>query len=70
LWGDARIRNVFQKLIGSSRILLFYSCLPDKRLVVYPNQRQVVCSPCLTDKVIIIITIIMFISPPTTKLTA
>jgi hypothetical protein len=47
----ARIRKVFQKLIGSSRILLFYSCLPDKRLVVYPNQRQVVCSPCLTDKV-------------------
>jgi hypothetical protein len=63
----ARIRKVFQKLIGSSRILLFYSCLPDKRLVVYPNQRQVVCSPCLTDKVILII---MFISPPTTKVTA
>jgi hypothetical protein len=51
VWVGARIRKVFQKLIGSSRILLFYSCLPDKRLVVYPNQRQVVCSPCLTDKV-------------------
>jgi hypothetical protein len=47
-----RIRTIFQKLIGSSRILLFYSCLPDKRLVVHPNKRTLVCSPCISDKVL------------------
>jgi hypothetical protein len=46
-----RARRLFQRLVGSSRILLFYSSLPDKRLVLHPNRKAVVCSPCLSDKV-------------------
>ena len=36
-----------------SGIMLFYSVLPGKRLVVYPNRRSLVCSPCVSSKVII-----------------
>eukprot|EP00092_Neocalanus_flemingeri_P003648 GFUD01003915.1.p1 GENE.GFUD01003915.1~~GFUD01003915.1.p1 ORF type:complete len:987 (+),score=184.76 GFUD01003915.1:133-3093(+) len=45
-----RIKSLFGKLVGSSGILLFYSQLPDKKLVVYPNRRTMVCTACFSDK--------------------
>jgi len=45
-----RIKSLFGKLVGSSGILLFYSHLPDKKLVVYPNRRTMVCTACFSDK--------------------
>jgi len=45
-----RIKSLFGKLVGSSGILLFYSYLPDKKLVVYPNRRTMVCTACFSDK--------------------
>ena len=46
-----RLKSLFGKLVGSSGILLFYSHLPDKKLVVYPNRRTMVCTACFSDKV-------------------
>jgi len=45
-----RVRKLFQRMLGSNGIMLFYSVLPDKRLVIYPNRRSLVCSPCISSK--------------------
>eukprot|EP00090_Calanus_glacialis_P042815 TRINITY_DN758_c0_g1_i3.p1 TRINITY_DN758_c0_g1~~TRINITY_DN758_c0_g1_i3.p1 ORF type:complete len:564 (-),score=123.95 TRINITY_DN758_c0_g1_i3:119-1678(-) len=45
-----RIKSLFGRLVGSSGILLFYSHLPDKKLVVYPNRRTMICTACFSDK--------------------
>ena len=42
-------RNVFRTVTASKGILLFYSHLPDKRLTVYPNKKNMICSPCLNS---------------------
>ena len=41
-------RSVFRTLTASKGILLFYSYLPNKKLVVYPNKERMICSPCLS----------------------
>jgi len=40
------IRALFSKLTGSSGVLLFYTSLPDKRLVIHPNRKYITCSDC------------------------
>ena len=46
-----RLKSLFGRIVGSSGILLFFSHLPDKKLVVYPNRRTMVCAACFSDKV-------------------
>ena len=41
-------RNIFRTLTLSRGILLFYSHLPNKKLVVYPNKKNMFCSSCIT----------------------
>ena len=48
-----RLRHVFQKLLGGTSIMLFYTVLPDKKLTITPNKRNIVCSPCLSPQVIL-----------------
>ena len=38
--------TIFRKLTASQGILLFYSYLPNKKLVIYPNKESLVCSSC------------------------
>ena len=42
-----RCRSVFRTMTGSKGILLFYSHLPNKKLVIHPNRDTLICSPCL-----------------------
>ena len=42
-------RNIFRTLTASKGILLFYSHLPHKMLVVQPNKQSLICSPCITS---------------------
>ena len=35
-------------MTASKGILLFYSYLPNKKLVIYPNKDSIICSPCIT----------------------
>ena len=41
-----KCRAVFRTLTASKGILLFYSHLPNKKLVIYPNKESLICSPC------------------------
>ncbi len=41
-----KCRAVFRTLTASKGILLFYSHLPNKKLVIYPNKDSLICSPC------------------------
>ena len=43
-----RCSTIFRTLTASRGILLFYSHLPNKRLVIYPNKDSLICSPCFT----------------------
>jgi transient receptor potential cation channel subfamily A protein 1 len=45
-----RLRHVFQRLLGGTSIMLFYTVLPDKKLTITPNKRNIVCSPCLSPE--------------------
>eukprot|EP00088_Acartia_fossae_P001698 TRINITY_DN10679_c0_g1_i3.p1 TRINITY_DN10679_c0_g1~~TRINITY_DN10679_c0_g1_i3.p1 ORF type:complete len:444 (+),score=69.99 TRINITY_DN10679_c0_g1_i3:1-1332(+) len=45
-----RLRYVFQRLLGGTGIMLFYTVLPNKRLEITPNKRNIVCSPCLSNE--------------------
>ena len=42
-------RNIFRTLTASKGILLFYSHLPHKMLVVQPNKQSLICSPCFNS---------------------
>ena len=46
-----RCQTFFRTITASNGILLFYSFLPNKRLVVYPNKDNLVCSTCFSAKV-------------------
>lgn len=46
-----RTRTVLQRVLGGTGVMLFYSVLPDKQLVIYPNRKSLLCSPCLSSKV-------------------
>ena len=43
-----RCDTIFRRLTASQGILLFYSYLPNKKLVIYPNKDSLVCSSCFT----------------------
>ena len=45
-----RCQTFFRTITASNGILLFYSFLPNKMLVVYPNKDNLVCSPCFSAK--------------------
>jgi len=45
-----RCQTFFRTITASNGILLFYSFLPNKRLVVYPNKDNLVCSTCFSAK--------------------
>jgi len=45
-----RCQTFFRTITASNGILLFYSFLPNKTLVVYPNKDNLVCSPCFSAK--------------------
>jgi len=45
-----RCQTFFRTITASNGILLFYSFLPNKRLVVYPNKDNLVCSSCFSAK--------------------
>jgi len=45
-----RCQTLFRTMTASNGILLFYSFLPNKRMVVYPNKDNLVCSPCFSAK--------------------
>ncbi|XP_023321018.1 transient receptor potential cation channel protein painless [Eurytemora carolleeae] len=45
-----RTRTVLQRVLGGTGVMLFYSVLPDKQLVIYPNRKSLLCSPCLSSK--------------------
>jgi len=45
-----RCQTFFRTITASNGILLFYSFLPNKQLVVYPNKDNLVCSPCFSAK--------------------
>ena len=41
-------RKIFRTMTASQGILLFYSHLPNKKLVLYPNKDSLICSPCFS----------------------
>lgn len=43
-----RCSTIFRTMTASKGILLFYSHLPNKKLVIYPNKDSIICSPCIT----------------------
>eukprot|EP00090_Calanus_glacialis_P040395 TRINITY_DN7041_c0_g1_i5.p1 TRINITY_DN7041_c0_g1~~TRINITY_DN7041_c0_g1_i5.p1 ORF type:complete len:976 (-),score=208.34 TRINITY_DN7041_c0_g1_i5:92-3019(-) len=45
-----RCQTFFRTITASNGILLFYSFLPNKRLVVYPNKDNLVCSSWFSAK--------------------
>merc|ERR1719300_803614 len=45
-----RCQGFFRTITGSKGILLFYSFLPNKRLIIYPNKDNLVCSSCFSAK--------------------
>eukprot|EP00092_Neocalanus_flemingeri_P072202 GFUD01088838.1.p1 GENE.GFUD01088838.1~~GFUD01088838.1.p1 ORF type:complete len:176 (+),score=30.47 GFUD01088838.1:3-530(+) len=45
-----RCQTFFRTITASNGILLFYSFLPNKRLVVYPNKDNLMCSSCFSAK--------------------
>ena len=40
LYKFPRVREVLQKISGGTKILLFYTCLPDKKATFYPNKKS------------------------------
>lgn len=40
LYKFPRIRDALQKISGGTKILLFYTCLPNKRATFYPNKKS------------------------------
>ena len=51
LYGNAIIRDISHKITGATRILLFYSWLPGKKLKLTPNKNDQLC-PCLAAETI------------------
>ena len=49
LYGNAIIRDISHKITGATRILLFYSWLPGKKLKLTPNKNYQLC-PCLAKE--------------------